>query len=282
MHLIEKLTAGLSGRLILVSAPAGYGKTTLAASWVQGTGWSSGWVSLDESDNDPGRFLRYLAGAMQNVDEAIGDTANVLLQAPQLPPAESILAALINDLVAYSAPAILVLDDYHLIASERVHQAVTFLLDNTPANLRLVIITRAEPPLPIARLRARGQLTEITQAELRFKNEEITEFFNRVVALDLTPEQITALETRTEGWIAALQLAASSLPGQTDVDRFIAGFGGSHRHVVDYLAGEVFRQQPAEVRQFLQTTAVLERFTASLCDALLDRDDSRRYLNDLE
>jgi LuxR family transcriptional regulator, maltose regulon positive regulatory protein len=280
-HLWQKLKLGPAGRLILLSAPTGYGKTTLVAGWLAATKRPFGWLSLDENDNDPARFLHYLIAALQQIEAGIGHTAQVLLQSPQSPP-ETVLTSLINDLAAGSMSAVLVLDDYHLITGSRIHQAVTFLLDNLPATICLVLISRTEPPLPLARLRVRAQLTEIRQTDLRFGNQEIVAFFHNYCGLDLTPDQAATLAARTEGWAAALQLAAVSWPGCVDFERFAAEFGGRHRHVVDYLASEVLRQQPAVIQHFLRATAVLDRFTAPLCDALLDRHDSQQRLAYLE
>ncbi|HNT78524.1 MAG TPA: LuxR C-terminal-related transcriptional regulator, partial [Anaerolineae bacterium] len=244
------------------------------------------WLSLDEADNDPTRFLGYLLAALEPVCPDIGAEAQGMLQPPQSLPLPAILTPVINRLAA--APPVgdwvLALDDYHVIEQPAIHAAVTFLLDHMPPWMRLVIAGRADPPLPLPRLRARRQLTELRAADLRFTADEAATFLNRLMGLNLTPEALAALEAHTEGWIAGLQLAALSLQNRdaAGAAQFIAAFSGSHRHVIDYLTEEVLAQQPAEIHQFLSQTAILNRLTAPLCDAVTGRDDSERLLRQLE
>jgi LuxR family maltose regulon positive regulatory protein len=270
------LNAGLIHRrkLTLVSAPAGFGKTTLLCEWINQSTIPNpqspnfAWLSLDESDNDPARFLAYFIAALQAIGADIGKGALSALQSPQPPPTEIILTGLINEIAAIPDRIVLVLDDYHLIEAQPIHDALTFLLRNLPPQMHLVIATRDDPPLPLARLRARGQLTELRAADLRFTSSEAAAFLNQVMSLNLSAEDIAALERRTEGWIAGLQLAAISMQGHDDVRGFIDGFAGTHRHILDYLAEEVLEQQSESVQTFLLQTAILDRLTGSLCDAM--------------
>jgi LuxR family maltose regulon positive regulatory protein len=265
-RLIERLNAGLHRKLTLVSAPAGFGKTTLVSEWVQALDGTTppiaiAWLSLDENDNDLTRFLSYFVAASQTIEADIGQGALSALQSPQPPPIEALLTPLINEIAALSSQIGLVLDDYHLIETQPVHDALTFLLGHLPPQLHLVIATREDPPLPLARLRARGQLTELRATDLRFSSSEAAEFLNTRVGLDLSAEDAAALETRTEGWIAGLQLAAISMQGRKDVTGFVQAFTGSHHFVLDYLVEEVLAQQPESVQAFLLQTAVLDRLT---------------------
>ena len=283
--LVDRLQAGLHGPLTLVSAPAGSGKTTLLCEWRSGpgSGMPVAWLSLDNDDNDIARFLVYLTSTLSVLKPGFGESTLTFLQSPQLPPTQIILTALINDLVnALSAPYALVLDDYHMITSQLVHDAMTYLLDHLPAQMHLVLLTRADPALPLPRLRARGQLTEIRAADLRFTVEEATAFLNQIMGLTLSEKQVEALEQRTEGWIAGLQLAALSMQGREDVEGFLSAFTGSHHYIVDYLAEEVLARQPEAVREFLMKTSILERLTAPLCDVLTDRADGQAMLEKLE
>src|ERR687893_438282 len=234
-RLIEHLNEGLHRRLILVSAPAGFGKTTLLGEWLAGCGRPAAWLSLDEGDSDPARFLSYLLAALQTVAPDIGEGVLGTLQSPQPPPTESTLTALLNDMNAIPDGLILVLDDYHVIDARVVDNALAFLLEHLPPRMHLVIATREDPQLPLARLRARGQLGELRAADLRFTPSEAAEFLNQVMSLDLSAEDIATLETRTEGWIAGLQLAAPSMQGREDVSRFIRAFAGDNRYIVDYI-----------------------------------------------
>ena len=240
-RLVERLNEGLAAgnKLTLVSAPAGFGKTTLVGEWVAGCGRPAAWLSLDEGDSDPSRFLAYLIAALQTVAPGIGDGVLTVLQSPQPPPLESTLTALLNDITTIPSDVVLVLDDYHVLDARPVDDALAFLVEHLPPQLHLVIATREDPALPLARLRARGQLTELRAADLRFTPSEAADFLNQVMGLNLTADDIAALETRTEGWIAGLQLAAISLQGREDVAGFIRSFAGSHHFVLDYLVEEV-------------------------------------------
>jgi LuxR family maltose regulon positive regulatory protein len=297
-RLIERLNAGLHRKLTLISAPAGFGKTTLLSEWVAGCGRPVAWLSLAESDNDPTRFLAYFIAALQTLAlsqvegiEArqepagnIGKGALSLLHAsqPQPPPTEAVLTSLINEVAAIPDRIVLILDDYHMIESSPVDDALTFLLEHLPPQMHLVIATREDPHLPLARLRARGQLTELRATDLRFTSSEAAEFLNQAMGLDLSAEDIAALETRTEGWIAGLQLAAISMQGHKDASSRIKSFTGSHRFVLDYLIEEVLEQRSESVQTFLLRTAVLDRLTGSLCDALTGQEDGQATLETLE
>ncbi len=277
-RLIKKLKAGaLPGcKLTLISAPAGFGKTTLVSEWVQAMGGATpsiaiAWLSLDEGDNDPTRFLAYFIAALNRGDgtkTAIGEGALTMLQSPQPPSIEAVLTLVINEIAAIPDRIILILDDYHVIESSQVDDVLTFLLENLPPHIHLVIATREDPHLPLSRLRARGQLTDLRAADLRFTSSEAAEFLNQVMGLDLSNGDIAALETRTEGWIAGLQLAAISLQGKEDTAKPIESFSGSNRLVLDYLIEEVLDQQPEIIQTFLLQTAILNRLTGSLCDAV--------------
>jgi len=277
-RLIEQLNAGLDRKLTLVSAPAGFGKTTLLSEWIHGRDAATAplraaWLSLDEGDNDPARFLAYFIAALQMVEENIGEGTPSALQSPQPPPIEAILTPLLNEIATIPNGFTLVLDDYHLIKAKPIHDALTFLLGHLPPPMRLVIATRQDPPLPLARLRGRGEMTEIRAGDLRFTEEEAAPFLNQTMGLDLTPDEVTALEARTEGWIAGLHLAALSLKGQADRTAFIQAFAGDDRHVMDYLVDEVLSRQSEAVLRFLLRTAILERLCGPLCDAVVGGDD---------
>ncbi len=282
-RLIARLDAGLDGRLTLISASAGYGKTTLVTEWLQAGEHRVAWLSLDENDNDPRRFLAYVLAALRQVQEEIGRAAEAMLQSPQSLPGEVILTALVNELAAVPQPFILILDDYHIIDAPPIHQQLSFLLDHQPPPMHLVVITREDPfGLPLARLRARGQMVEIRQEDLRFSLEECADFLSQVMGLNLSPPDIAALERRTEGWIAGLQLAALSMQGRDNLPGFIEAFTGSSHYVLDYLIEEVFARQPAEVQDFLLKTSILDRFTAGSCDAVMRQKHSREMLQTLD
>ncbi len=268
-RLIERLNEGMHRKLTLISAAAGFGKTTLVSEWIAGCGRPVAWLSLDDGDNDPARFLAYFISALQTIEPNIGAGMLGALQNPQLPPIEYLLTTLLNEITAIPHNFILVLDDYHVIDSKPVDQALTFLLKHLPPQMHLIITTREDPRLPLARLRARGQLTELRAADLRFTPSEAAEFLNTVMGLNLSAEVITALETRTEGWIAGLQLAALSMQGHQDTASFIKSFTGSHHFVLDYLIEEVLQHQSESVQTFLLRTSILDRMCASLCDAIL-------------
>ncbi|HET8631600.1 MAG TPA: LuxR C-terminal-related transcriptional regulator [Thermomicrobiales bacterium] len=272
-RLLARLDEGLAAPLTLVAAPPGFGKTTVVAAWVRRGDRPVAWLSLDAADNDPARFARYLVAAL----DAPGAPP-----AGERPPLAGVLAALVNALAAAPRDVVIVLDDYHVIEARAIHDALATFIANLPPRAHLVIASRADPPLPLARLRARGGLVEIRAADLRFTPEEAAAFLNDAMGLGLTAEQVAALEARAEGWIAGLQLAALSLRGRPDAAEFISAFTGSHRYILDYLAEEVLDRQSEEDRQFLLRTAILDRLTADLCAALTGRADSQAALERLE
>jgi len=269
--LIERLSKGLLAghKLTLISAPAGFGKTTLVSEWIAGCGRPVAWFSLDEGDSDPIRFLMYFIAALQTVRPVIGIEVLGTLQSPQPPSTEAILSTLIDEVITIPDQFVLVLDDYHSIDSKPVDKALTFLIEHLPPQMCLVIVTREDPDLPLARLRARDHLTEVRASDLQFTQAESAEFLNRVMGLNLSIEDIAALETRTEGWIAGLQLAALSMQGRSDATSFIQTFTGSNRFVLDYLVEEVLHQQTEVVQAFLLRTSILERMCGQLCEAVL-------------
>lgn len=285
-RLIQRLDAGVRQRhrLYLVSAPAGYGKTTLIVDWLNGGSSPFNWLTLDNDDNDLQRFFSYLIAALQQIDPAVGGSTATLLASPDLPSAGALATTLINDIATARTPFFLVLDDYHTITAPAIHEAVTFLLDHQPPQLRLVLSTREEPPLPLARLRGKGFLTELHANDLRFTHEEATTFFRRTMGLDLHAKAVEVFGEQTEGWIAGLQLAGLSIQGldEAQVAEFVAAFGGGHSFVVDYLFSEVLRRQTRDTRDFLRQTAFLDRLSASLCDAVTGQGDSRGLLTHLE
>ncbi|WP_309492792.1 AAA family ATPase [Paenibacillus anseongensis] len=267
--LIEKLNGGLHRKLTLLSASAGFGKTQLVSQWLTTCKRPVAWVSIDEGDNDSSRFLSYLAAALQSIGANMEEGLFRALQSPHPPPAASVLILLINEVSSMPHPFVLVLDDYHLIDADPVHDALIFLIEHLPPQMHLVITTREDPPLPLARLRARGQLTELRAADLRFTLSEAAAFLNQTMGLNLSPDNIALLESRTEGWITGLQLAAISMEGLHDATSFIKSFTGSHRFVLDYLVEEVLHKQSERVQTFLLHTSILDRFCAPLCDAVM-------------
>ena len=270
-RLIDQLNEGLrsSRKLTLISAPAGFGKTTLVSEWITDCGRPTAWLSLDEGDNDPTQFLIYLVAALQTIVPNIGEGVLVVMQSPQPPSIESILTTLLNEITTIPDNFVLVLDDYHLTDSKAVDNALTFLLKHLPPQMHLVITTREDPQLPLARLRSHDQLTELRVADLRFTSSEAAEFINQIMGLNLSAEDIAALEARTEGWIAGLQLAAISMQGHQDTTNFIKSFTGTHHFVLDYLVEEVLYQQPENIQKFLLQTSILDRLCGPLCDAVL-------------
>jgi len=272
----------MHGRLTLISAPAGFGKTTLASEWIASCKRPSAWLSLDAGDGDFSRFLTYLVAALQTLNEGVGTTVLAALQSPLQTKPESVLTSLLNEISAMLDDFILVLDDYHMIEAKTVDDALTFILEHAPQRMHLVIATREDPNLPLARWRARGQLTELRAADLRFTASEAAQFFNQAMGLDLSEDDIAALENRTEGWIAGLQMAALSMQGRQDTAGFIRAFSGSHRFVLDYLLEEVLRRQSESVRDFLLQTAILDGLCGSLCDAVTGRKDGGGMLEVLE
>src|SRR5450631_2812044 len=283
-RLSERLSRGAESPLTLVSAPAGFGKTTLLTEWLAGApadGRSAAWLSLDQRDNDPAVFWTYLIAALQTAAPGVGAGALLQLRSPQA-PVEAVLATLLNDLNAISNVVVLVLDDYHVIDARDVHEGMAFMLEHLPPQIHLVIAGRADPALPLPRLRGRGELVEIRAADLRFTADEAAAYLNDVMGLVLTAQDVAALEGRTEGWIAALQLAALSMQGRDDAAGFIAGFAGDDRYIVDYLVEEVLQRQPESVRSFLQQTSILDRLSGPLCDAVTGQDSGKAMLEALE
>src|SRR5918993_252857 len=285
-----RLTAELereSGRkLTLISAPAGFGKTTLLVEWLKGRqigDHSVAWVSLDEGDNDPVRFLSYLVAALRRtVGEGFGEGVLAALRSPEPPRMEAVLGAFVNELDDLPGEIAVVLDDYHVIDSESVHRIVSFLLERLPEGVHIVISGRVDPPLPLARLRTRGQMRELHAADLRFTPEEAAAFLSDVMGLNLPAGDVAALEQVTEGWIAALQLAALSMRERKDISGFIRTFSGTHRDVFDFLAEEVLQRQTDQVQTFLLETSILDRLSGPLCDALTGRNNGQRTLERLE
>jgi LuxR family transcriptional regulator, maltose regulon positive regulatory protein len=274
-RLSRRLNESLNCKLALICAPAGYGKTTLVVEWIsQLSGTRLGWLSLDEGDNDPVRFLRYLIAAFQKAEPSAGERALAMLDSPQsgykkTVPVETVLNMLVNDLAQTPAPICLVLEDYHVIHAQNIHEALSYLIEHMPPNVHLILTSRAEPPLALSRLRGRGQIFELRMQDLRFTEEEAGEFLNRYLDLGLDMEKVAMLSARTEGWVAGLQMAGVSLSGREEVDSFIKAFTGSNRFIMDYLVEEVLQGQPEQIQTFLQSTCLLERLCADLCDEIM-------------
>jgi LuxR family transcriptional regulator, maltose regulon positive regulatory protein len=287
-RLAERLDRGSASKLMLVSAPAGFGKTTLLTEWLAarpagpGDQWLAAWLSLDRGDNDVASFWTYVIAALRTAVPGVGESALALLQTPGPQPIETVLTVLLNDLGAVAGDVVLVLDDYHVIDAREVQDGIAFLLDHLPPRLHVVIASRADPALPLARWRARGELAEIRAAELRFTPDEAAAYLNEMMGLALTAQDVAALEGRTEGWIAALQLAALSMQGREDVAGFIAGFAGDDRYVVDYLAEEVLQRQPDRVQAFLLQTCILGRLSGPLCDEVTGQGGGKAMLEALD
>ena len=271
-RLIERLRIGLRGPLALLSAPAGYGKTTLLSEWHAGRGQGvpAAWLSLDAGDCDPALFTRYLIAALGSMHTGIVDRTTLVLESPQPPPLDAIFISLVNDVSGFPDDFALILDDYHVIATPAIHDAMSFLLDHAPPQMHLVLLTREDPPLPLSRLRARGQMVEIREADLRFSPEETSAFLVQTMGLTLSEETVADLVTHVEGWAAGLQMAGLSLQQGSAAQEFVAAFRGQDRYVMDYLMDEVFRQQSDQVQDFMLRTSILERLYAPLCDAVLE------------
>ena len=278
LHLIERLQVGLQGPLTLISAPAGSGKSTLLCAWHatrEGKQTPLAWISPDDGDNDPSRFWRYLLTALDHALPGVAESSLGLLESSRDAPTEAVLTRLLNALSTHSGDVMLVLDDYHVIENQSIHDALAFLLEHLPACLHLILATRADPPLPLARLRARGEVTELRAADLRFSGEDTAAFLSTVMGLSLSAEAVAVLEARTEGWIAGLQLAGLSLQGRSpqDAERFITALTGTQRYIVDYLLDEVLLRQPEPVQRFLLHTCILDRLCAPLCANVIDGED---------
>jgi LuxR family transcriptional regulator, maltose regulon positive regulatory protein len=280
-RLLERLAEGTGRELTLVCAPAGFGKTTLLADWARRSQTPVAWLSLDAGDNDPIRFWRYVAGALDRVRAGIGQRITATLQGPPAPP-EAMVTVVVNELASREGGVALVFDDYHLIEAGPAHDALAALLERQPEQLRLVVATRVDPRLPLARLRARGQLAELRERDLRFTSEEATELLREAMGLELPADSAAALAARTEGWVAGLQLAGLSLRGHADPAGFVATFSGSHRYILNYLTEEVLARQTEHVVGFLLETSVLERLSGPLCDAVTGRTDSQELLEHVE
>ena len=282
-----RLTAALRDRearkLTLIAAPAGFGKTTLVAGWLAEAGIErAAWVSLDASDNDPRLFWAYVISALQRTRAEVGTGPTALLSSTRPASIDSVVAALINDLASVDADTVLVLDDYHVIHEPEIHRTLTLFLDRLPPRVHLVIASRSEPPLGLPRLRARDELTELRAGDLRFSVNEASAFFTQVMAIHVSPDDVSTLEHRTEGWIAGLKLAALSMKGRADTRQFVDGFSGDNRHIADYLVEEVLRAEPEHIRRFLLATSVLDRLSGPLCDAVLGESRSHVILEELE
>jgi LuxR family transcriptional regulator, maltose regulon positive regulatory protein len=280
-RLTQRLAEGTARELVLVCTPAGFGKTTLLADWARGGQRPVAWLSLDEADNDPVRFWRHVAAALDGALPGVAGRVAGLLEGLRSGSFQAV-ATLVNELADSADEVVLVLDDYHLIQAQSVHGSLGFLLEHLPASLRLVVASRADPPLPLARLRARGQLTELRAGDLRFSTEEVAELLRTAVGSELSEAAVAALGDRTEGWVAGLQLAALSLQGRGDITAFVEGFSGSHRYVLDYLTEEVLDRQPEPLRAFLLETSVLGRLSGALCDEVTGRSDSQVLLEQVE
>jgi len=281
-RLLEQLSQGMASAMTLVCAPAGFGKTSLLAEWARRRPQPVVWLSLDRGDSDPARFWRYVAAALDQLRPGIAQQVAVLLRGPQQPPLEAVLTVVVNQLADVAEEVVLILDDYHLIDDPAVHGSLAVLLERLPPQLRLALASRADPSLPLARLRAGGQLSEVRERDLRFTATETAALLREATGLDLPADSVAALEARTEGWVAGLQLAALSLQGRADPAGFVATFSGSHRFVLDYLTEEILARQPEQVVRFLLETSVLERLSGPLCDAVCGRGDSQRLLEQIE
>ncbi|MBZ0292125.1 MAG: hypothetical protein K8L99_06105, partial [Anaerolineae bacterium] len=284
-RLLKQFNDGLSLPLTLICAPAGFGKTTLLSEWLaseSGRDKPLAWISLDEDDSDPGRFLTYLVYALANVGSVEGEELLSLLQSPQPPSPKAFLTTLISRLEMLPHHFVLALDDYHLITSQTLHDTLVFLLDHLPLQMHLVLVSREDPPLPLARLRARNQLAEIRADDLRFTMEEASYFLGQRLGFELSTIQVAELDTRTEGWIAGLQLAALAMKGHDDISKFISAFTGSHRFILDYLTEEVLSRQPEAIQKFLLQTSFLNRLCGPLCDVVTGRTDGQAMLELIE
>ena len=281
-RLIARLEAGLSRKLTLVSSPAGFGKTTLLSEFAADCDVPVAWFSIDMDDNDPTRFLAYVIGALDSIERGFGDSLLPMPQTPKPEPLEPLLTVMINAIAEEFPPHVLVLDDYHLIEEATIHQAMAYLLEHQPEQMHTMIATRADPDLPLSRLRARDQLLEIREKDLRFTDHETAEFLTGVMGLELGKEQLSTMEKRTEGWAVGLQLAALSLQEQADQEDFLKSFAGSSRYILDYLGQEVLDNQTPEVRDFLLRTSILDRLSAPLCESLTGSKNSQEILEYLE
>ena len=281
-ELFEKLDMGLSRKLILISAPAGFGKTTLLSDWIHQNQVPTAWFSIDKGDNDPVEFLSYIISGIQSIQIEFGQSALQILKSPNKPANESITGLLINDMLNINQDILLVLDDFHLINSSEISQLVDYLLQHIPGNIHIAILTRSDPALTLARLRSQNQLVELRTSDLSFSANDITQLFNKRLKYGLTVDDVYALESKTEGWIAGLQLAALSLQGREDISEFIKDLKGDNQYIMDYLMEEVLKTHPDEIKEFLLQTSILEQISAPLCNAVLNRNDSQIIIENLE
>ena len=281
-ELSEKLNTGLSRKLILISAPAGFGKTTVVSDWINQQKIPSAWFSLDNGDNDPVEFLSYIITGIQGLSKEFGQSSRNLLHSPNKPSVEAIASLLINEILNIKLNFLLVLDDFHLIKSDEVLKIVSYLLEHIPGNIHIVILTRSDPALPVSRLRSQHQLVEIRSSDLSFSANDISILFNKKLKLGLSIDDVYSLESKTEGWIAGLQLTALSMQGREDVSEFIQNLKGDNRYIMDYLMEEVLKIQTDDIKDFLIQTSILEQMSAPLCNTLLNKDDSQHVLESLE
>lgn len=281
-ELYKKLDIGLSRKLILISAPAGFGKTTLLSDWINQNKISTAWISLDKGDNDPVEFLNYMISGIQNIHKEFGQSALKLLNSPNKPSDESIACLLINEILTINQNFLLVLDDFHLVEGDGIIKLISYLLEHLPGNIHIAIITRSDPTIPIARLRSQHQLVEIRSSDLSFSANDISILFNKKLKLGLSIDDVYSLESKTEGWIAGLQLTALSMQGRDDISEFIRDFKGDNRYIMDYLMEEVLKIQTDHFKEFLLQTSILEQMSAPICNAVLNRNDSQVILETLE
>jgi len=287
-RLVKRLNAGLQGKVTLISAPAGYGKTTLVSEWIAQSNFPVAWLSLDATNNDLAVFLAYFIAALQQIQEGVGSDILNTLKSSRSPQADALFTMLVNEIAAkeggesHTREFAVILDDYHVITDQSINDGLEFFLENQPSRMHLSIIGRTDPPIPLSRLRVGGQLTEIRSDDLRFSHDEVVSFFNDLMDLDLPPQDLAALERRTEGWVAGLQLAALSLQGRADKHEFVEAFSGTHYHIIDYLVEEVLSRHPPVIRDFLCRTSILERLSTPLCNAVLETSNSRQILKQLE
>jgi LuxR family transcriptional regulator, maltose regulon positive regulatory protein len=281
-ELLTQLDKGLEVKLTMLSAPAGFGKTSLLSSWQASTGVSLAWVSLDEGDNDIKQFWLYVCAAFGKLESSLSRASLLALRSPETAPIKAVLTDLMNRLSAFSQQVVLVLDDYHVIHTAAIHESLGFFLEHLPANVHLFLLSRADPPLHISKLRARGEVVDVRAADLRFDNEEASRFFSQAFSLELNSHDLETLRGRTEGWAAGLRLAGLSLQGRDNPSNLIRAFAGSNRFILDYLAEEVLERQETELQTFLLQTSVLERLCAPLCDALTGGSNAQTQLERLE
>ncbi len=281
-ELYEKLNIGLSRKLIVISAPAGFGKTFLLSDWIHQHKIPTAWFSLDKGDNDPVEFLSYIISGIQGIHAAFGQSALKLLNSPNRPSGESIVSLLINEILEIDQNFLLVLDDFHLIESSDILKIVTYILEHIPGNIHIAILTRSDPGLSVSRLRSQHQLVELRSSDLSFSANDISILFNKKLKLGLSIEDVISLETKTEGWIAGLQLTALSMQGREDISAFIQDLKGDNRYIMDYLMEEVLKIQTDDIKEFLLQTSILEQMSAPLCNAVLNRNDSQQILEALE